>query len=79
MNRLTRLFYSIGFAVLLTDFLVLTHIFLTAYSRENKRAIVNIDSLGEANLELFLITVTFPIVLVVVYKAIVAIKEKDEG
>lgn len=62
-NNLMILFYSI----LVGIFVVFTITFITAYLNPQKKVIVDINSIGEAKLELLLIIVTWVLMVYSLY------------
>jgi len=63
-----RLAHIIGLGMLITSYLLVVNIFLTAYSRPDKRYTINIDFLGESGIELGIILVSIPFVFYVAAK-----------
>ena len=58
---------GIGWAMILSYTFVMISTFMMAYQTSDKEIIVTIDDYGEANIELWVILLTLPCVLFVLY------------
>jgi len=59
---------KIGFAVLLTTYIVAIYTFMTTFFSPTKSVMVTIDKYNEATIEYLFLLFTFPFVLIYTYK-----------
>lgn len=58
---------KVGFAALVTGYVMFVWIFISAYITPSKTTFVYINAIGEANLELAIIIITFPMIIYYFY------------
>ena len=59
-----RIFVDIGFGFLLIDSLMFLYVFVCAFLSPDKLTLVNIDVVGEANLEFLINLLSIPFIVV---------------
>ena len=62
MSKLSNASNVISFAVMVTSYLALCHVFLTAYLNPGMEIFVTVNTYGEANFELILLALSAPFI-----------------